>query len=116
MSGSADELAQMRLAAWEHREARSGFEVAFFRSAEGELRIEGETAAVEGADAWAVRYSIALDSEWHTIAAHVTGRSVAGRREVSLRSDAAGRWARGSATVRAIRSVPFGGFGAGDRM
>src|SRR5204862_2956546 len=79
-------------AAWEHRDARRGFEVAFFGRADGELRVEGETAAVEGADAWAVRYSIALDSEWHTIAAHVTGRSVAGRREVSLRSDAAGRW------------------------
>src|SRR5436190_12286457 len=79
-------------AAWEHRDARRGFEVAFFRSADGELRVEGETAAVEGADAWAVRYSIGLDTEWRTVVAHVFGRSAHGPREVQLRTDAAGRW------------------------
>jgi uncharacterized protein len=81
-----------QFAAWQHRDARRGFEVAFFRPADEEVRIEGETVAVEGAEAWAVRYSIELDAGWRTLAAHVTGVSAAGRHAVAIRTDAAGRW------------------------
>jgi hypothetical protein len=81
-----------RRAAWQHREARNGFEVVFLERAGDEYGIEGDTAAVEGDDAWSVRYRIVLDRGWHTRSAHVTSRSGAGRYEVTLQCDEAGRW------------------------
>lgn len=75
-------------AAWQHVGARRGFEVVFFHP-EG---AEGATTAVEGDDAWMVRYAIALESDWRTISAEITGRSATGAREVVLRSDGSGRW------------------------
>jgi hypothetical protein len=81
-----------RSAAWQHLEARHGFEVAFFSTDDAGTRIEGATTAVEGGEAWAVRYSIELDAGWRTEAAQVVGRSAAGERELVLRSDFAGSW------------------------
>jgi uncharacterized protein len=77
-----------RSAAWQHVDARRGFEVVFFRP-EG---AEGVTTAVEGDDAWTVRYAIAIRSDWSTVSAKVTGRSARGTSEVSLQSDGNGRW------------------------
>jgi hypothetical protein len=81
-----------RRAAWQHREARNGFEVVFLEPVGDEYRIEGDTAAVEGDEAWSVRYRIVLSRAWHTTKAHVTSRSAAGRCEVTLQCDEAGRW------------------------
>jgi hypothetical protein len=81
-----------RYAAWRHREARNGFEVVFLNAAGGEYGVEGDTAAVEGDDVWAVHYRIALDSRWRTRSAHVHSHSAAGRHEVTLKSDEPGRW------------------------
>ena len=39
----------MTFAAWRHRDARDGFEVAFLDERDGGVRIEGHTAAVETA-------------------------------------------------------------------
>ncbi len=79
-------------AAWQHREARTGFEVVFLGSDAGGRSADGHTAAIEGGDAWAVHYKIELGDDWSTRSAHVTGRSGSGRHERKLESDGAGRW------------------------
>jgi len=81
-----------RSAAWQHREARDGFEVVFLRAEGDGLAIEGDTAAVEGGEAWAVRYRIVLGPDWRTATAQVAGTAASGRREVALEADGAGRW------------------------
>jgi hypothetical protein len=81
-----------RTAAWQHREARNGFEVVFFdRDGDGH-RIEGHAAAVEGSDAWAFDYAITLAGDWLTKSAFVHGRSTSGLHELVLESDRAGGW------------------------
>ena len=79
-------------ASWLHREARSGFEVAYFQAAESGWVIDGTTAAVEDGQTWVVTYSIELDAAWVTRRAHIGARTVAGSRETRLESDGAGRW------------------------
>ena len=79
-------------AAWQHRDARAGFEVVFLRADGGGYRIEGATTAVEAGEAWVVQYSIHLDVGWTTRSARVVGRSARGASEVSLDGDGAGRW------------------------
>jgi hypothetical protein len=81
-----------RSAAWQHRDARNGFEVVFLDAGNDQYRIEGHTAAVEAGDSWTVHYRVVLDREWRTQTAHVTNRSAAGRHEVALRRDEDGRW------------------------
>jgi hypothetical protein len=91
-----------RRAAWEHIDARRGFEVAFFTSAGDGHRVEGTTAAVEGSEAWAVEYAIALDPAWQTTSAAITVRSAAGVEAVVLETDGRGRWHSGGAHLRAL--------------
>jgi uncharacterized protein len=79
-------------ACWQHRDARSGFEVAYFTAREHGWRIDGTTAAIEDAQTWVVTYRIELDATWLTRSAHVMARTVAGARETLLESDGAGRW------------------------
>jgi hypothetical protein len=79
-------------AAWRHQGVQEGFEV-LFPSTEGELlRFEGHSTGVEEGEAWGVRYSILLDSSWHTRSARVVSRSVMGTRELQLERDEASRW------------------------
>ena len=54
--------------------------------------MEGETAAVEDGEAWAVRYAITVDREWVTKSARVRGLAAAGRHELRLESVGPGRW------------------------
>ena len=75
-------------AAWQHVDARSGFEVLF--PAPGVL--EGHTTAVEDGAIWAVSYRIELDPGWHTIRADVTGRSPSGTRAIRLERTDGDRW------------------------
>ena len=79
-------------AAWQHRDARAGFEVVFLRMDGDGYRVEGATTAVEGGEGWVVQYSIALDLDWTARSARVAGRSPRGASEVSLNGDGAGRW------------------------
>jgi hypothetical protein len=79
-------------AAWQHRDARDGFEVVFLHSDEDGYRVEGDTVAVEDGEAWAVQYVIALDSGWLTRSVRVSGRSASGAHELTLEADGAGRW------------------------
>lgn len=82
------------MAAWQHRWARTGFEVAHFdtrsniavaQSAMGDaVRIEGCTTAVEGGHAWIVDYLVVLDAGWVTRRVEVRSRSSFGSRHVRL--------------------------------
>jgi hypothetical protein len=79
-------------ACWQHRPARSGFEVAFFAAAAPGVLVEGTTAASEDGEAWVVSYRVELDAAWVTRSARVTARTAAGPRETVLESDGAGHW------------------------
>jgi uncharacterized protein len=79
-------------ACWQHRGARSGFEVAYFSAREHGWRIDGTTAAIEDAQTWVVTYRIEVDATWATRSARITARTAAGPRETLLESDGAGRW------------------------
>jgi uncharacterized protein len=79
-------------AAWQHRDARAGFEVAYFQPLGAGLRIEGWTTAVEDGKTWAVEYAIDLDKTGATRSAQIRGRSAAGLSTASLEADGEGRW------------------------
>jgi len=86
-------------AAWQHLDARTGFEVATFEVTDAPdgtpppvLVLSGTTTAVEDAQAWVVSYRIVVDAEWRTREAHVHGRSAAGERSTHLEADGQGRW------------------------
>jgi uncharacterized protein len=79
-------------ACWQHRGARSGFEVAYFTASDGGWRIDGTTTAIEDSQTWVVTYRIEVDGGWATRRALVTARTATGSRETLLESDGAGRW------------------------
>jgi hypothetical protein len=79
-------------ACWQHRAARSGFEVAYFRAESGGWHMDGTTAAVEDGQTWIVSYRIRLDAAWFTREARVTSRTASGSRETLLARDGDGRW------------------------
>ena len=79
-------------AAWHHRGARLGFEVAYFAPAGQGYHIHGCTTAAEDGQTWMVRYAIRLDQTWATRSARITGRSASGIRHARLESDGLGRW------------------------
>ena len=79
-------------AAWWHRKARVGFEVAFFQEAGHGYQIDGCTTAVEDGQSWVVSYAITLDQTWTTRSARITGRSASGLRHAYLEHDGLGQW------------------------
>ena len=79
-------------AAWRHLGDRDGFEVVFLSREDGGLVVRGQATALEDDQTWGVRYAVTLDEGWVTRRAHVVCRSAAGRHEVRLESDGAGRW------------------------
>ena len=79
-------------ACWQHRGARSGFEVAYFETTAGGWRFEGTTAAVEDGQTWIVTYNIRLDADWLTRRARIMVRAASGTRKTELASDGAGHW------------------------
>lgn len=79
-------------AAWQHREARVGFEVVYFQPLGGGWRAEGWTTAIEDGETWAVEYAIDLDGTGATRSARIRGRSAAGFSSALLEADGAGRW------------------------
>jgi uncharacterized protein len=78
-------------AAWRHRDARAGFEVACFQPFGEGRRVEGWTTAVGDGGTWAVGYVIGLDGTGATRSARVRGRSAAGFSTAVLEADGAGR-------------------------
>jgi hypothetical protein len=89
-------------AAWRHRDARDGFEVAFLRRDGDGYAVHGTTTAVEDGAAWAVRYAIRLGPDWATRSARVVCRSAAGRREATLAATGPGRWLVDGAAAPAV--------------
>jgi uncharacterized protein len=79
-------------AAWQHRDARAGFEVAYFQPAGQGCRIEGWTTAIEDGRTWAVDYTIDLDGTGATRSARIGCRSAMGPASALLEADGAGRW------------------------
>jgi len=79
-------------AAWQHRDARLGFEVVYFQPVGHGYHINGCTTAVEDGQTWVVNYAIRLDENWTTRSARITGRSASGIRQVQLEADGLGRW------------------------
>ena len=79
-------------AAWQHFDARNGFEVVFSRSDGEGFHLDGVTAAVERDDAWGVWYTISVDRRWLTHRACITGLAQHGRRELTLEADVTAGW------------------------
>lgn len=79
-------------AAWQHQQARAGFEVVFLQLDEGLIRCAGCTTAVEEGEAWFVEYEIELDAAWRTRRAHVRGRAGNVMRATALTTDGYGHW------------------------
>ena len=79
-------------AAWRHRDARTGFEVAYFQLLGAGCRIAGWTTAVEDGQTWVVEYVIDLDETGATRGARIGGRSAAGSSAALLEADGAGQW------------------------
>jgi uncharacterized protein len=79
-------------AAWEHREARRGFEVAYFSASREGRHVHGSTVAVEADQPWVVTYDIDVDEHWRTRHTVVTSRTLDGDRAVVLDHDGAGAW------------------------
>jgi uncharacterized protein len=79
-------------AAWQHHDARDGYEVVFLEVTPAGYRFEGHTSAVEDGEPFAVRYALGLDRRWRTRSARVSGRSSSGVHEASLESGGTGRW------------------------
>lgn len=79
-------------AAWQHRDARRGFEVAYFQPVGHGYHIDGCTTAVEDGRSWVVSYAIRVDETWTTRSARITARSASGVRHVRLEAAGAGRW------------------------
>ncbi len=79
-------------AAWQHVEARSGFEVAYFGPVDDGWLVQGCTTGFEDGRTWIVDYAIELDGAWATRAARVSCRSEAGHRTTSLEADREGHW------------------------
>ena len=81
-----------RSAAWQHRDARDGFEVVFARSAADGVVFAGSTAAVEEGEPWFVGYEITLAADWSPLSAVVRNRSSLSAGELTLQSDRGGGW------------------------
>ena len=79
-------------AAWQHRDARIGVEVATFGRADGGWLVRGATTAVEQSHAWAVRYAITLAADWTTRDVEVVAMTERGERTTRLRHDGTGGW------------------------
>lgn len=79
-------------AAWQHQDARTGFEVVYFQAGSGGSHLEGWTTAIEDGRSWAVEYAIDLDAAGATRSARIRGRSAAGSCSAVLEADGTGRW------------------------
>jgi hypothetical protein len=79
-------------AAWQHRQARTGFEVAYLETLYDSYRVTGTTAASDAGSTWIVEYVIDLDSRWRTRRAAITGKSFLRTNRTVFDTDGAGHW------------------------
>jgi uncharacterized protein len=81
-----------KAAAWQHCDARTGFEVVYFEPRGHGYQIEGCTTAIEDGQPWMVSYAIEVDANWATQHARIMGQSAAGTRHTVLEAARDGRW------------------------
>ncbi|MEU3270962.1 putative glycolipid-binding domain-containing protein [Saccharomonospora sp. NPDC006951] len=79
-------------ASWRHEGARTGFEVAFFVTADDGYLIEGSTTATEDGTSWIVDYRIRLDRRWLTRSARIAGRAGEATTSTVIEADGLGGW------------------------
>ena len=79
-------------AAWIHRGARSGLEIARIACRPDGLVVEGVTVATEDGESWQVDYRLVLDLEGRSRSATVTSQSSGLDAGVELTCDERGRW------------------------
>lgn len=82
-------------AAWQHLQARVGFEVVTFGGHPHEtswMVMSGTTTAVEDGQPWVVSYHLVVDDAWRTREASLRGVSISGERHTHLVADGSGRW------------------------
>lgn len=79
-------------AAWRHEDARTGFEVTWFRPHDGGWLVEGATTAAEDGVAWVVRYSLTVSPQWTLRSARIAGTGPSGTRELEAEADGNGHW------------------------
>jgi hypothetical protein len=89
-------------AAWQHVEARRGFEVLFNST----RVLVGHTTAQEEGEVWWVGYRIELDAAWRTSRAEVAGRSRAGLRQTVLDRHDGDTWTVDGVRVPALDGCP----------
>jgi hypothetical protein len=77
-----------RSAAWQHVDARAGFEALFA----GPGWLAGHTTASESDEVWYVGYRIEIDLAWRTVRAEVSAQSATGRSSVVLERHDGDRW------------------------
>jgi uncharacterized protein len=87
------------VAAWEHRGARQGFEVAYF-GPHSASHLVGCTTAIEADEAFVVDYDIELDAQWYTRSARVVSRSSGGRSTAIIEADGRGQWTVNGSSAR----------------
>jgi hypothetical protein len=93
MTQTMDRLEISSMAAWRHiGTAREGFEVVFLLVDPNGYHFEGHSTGVEEGQAWGIRYTLSVDTNWRTRTAHIFGRSMVGERELRLEGDGAGSW------------------------
>ncbi|ASR35594.1 hypothetical protein BAY61_11970 [Prauserella marina] len=80
------------VASWRHEGARTGFEVAFFATADEGYLIEGTTTATEDGTSWIVDYRIRLDRWWLTRSARIAGRVGGATTITVIEADGRGGW------------------------
>lgn len=79
-------------ASWTHVGARAGFEAAFFDEVGIGHRLTGNTTAHESSVLWSIGYDVTVDHSWTTVQVQASNLTAAGRRDLTLTRDAAGRW------------------------
>ncbi len=99
VTSTTSQLAGARVAAWEHRGARQGFEVAFLGH-HGPGHLVGCTTGIEADEAFVVEYDIELDPEGHTRSARVVSRSSGGRSSAIVEADGRGKWTVNGSAAR----------------
>jgi uncharacterized protein len=79
-------------AAWQHHDARIGFEVAWFEASGTGHLLRGCTTGLEDGATWAVSYEIHVDPAWITRSARIDLRTATGDRTLDLAADGEGHW------------------------
>lgn len=80
------------VAAWQHVDARTGFEVLFYAPREDGHLLRGQTTAVQDDAAWSVGYRVELDRDWQTTRVEATTVSATGERRIELRRTPDAHW------------------------